>query len=195
MDDFTRWLAEGDLTSDGRADEIVAIVLKSPGFIKDLVAGLGSDNSVIRGNAADAVEKIGREAPELLLPFMHRLLQAAQEDPLDKVQWHLAMLFGYMALFEELIDPIFAALTHDLDQGGGFTKSWAMTSLCIIACLYPDYQACVVGAVSKYKTSSMPSVRSRAEKVLETLLEGQPVPENWVKCPAIQAKLDELRSA
>jgi hypothetical protein len=189
MNHFESWLAEGDLTSDGRADEIAAIVLQNPEELEALIACLDSENPNVRGHAADAMEKIGRQKPELFLPFIHRLLKATEKDPVDMVQWHLAMLLGYMALFKEHIDPILAALIQDLNVGGGYTKSWAMVSLGIIARLFPDRQALILDAVSKFKTSSMPAVRKRAEIVLGTLLEGKSLPEDWVKCPAIQAKL------
>ena len=189
MNHFERWLAEGDLTSDGRADEIAAVVLQKPEEIEALIACLDSENPNVKGHAADALEKIGRHKPEIFLPFIHRLFKATEEDPVDMVQWHLAMLLGYLALFEELVEPILAALTQDLNKGGGFTKSWAMVSLCVIARLYPDHQARILGEISKYKTSSMPAVRKRAENVIEILVEDRPLPEDWVKCPAIQAKL------
>ena len=189
MQDFERWLGEGDLTSDGRTDEIVTIVLNTPEAIGDLMDCLESQNPVVRAHTADALEKIGREKPEIFLPFIHRLLIAAEKDPLDTVQWHLAMLFGHLVLFEELIDPLTAALIEDLNKGGGFTKSWAMASLCVIGRLYPDYQGRIVGEISRFQTSSMPSVRKRAEKAMEILLKGGTIPENWVKNPAVQAKL------
>ena len=190
MNDFTRWLAEGDLTSDGRSNEVVEIVLKSPAQIDNLIACLASDNPVVRGHAADAMEKIGREKPEIFLPYAHRLLTAAEEDPVDMVQWHLAMLFGHLTLFEELIDPMLAALIELLHKDNAYAKTWAMTSLCIIARLYTEYQARIVGEISNYKSIDMPSVRNRAEKSLEIILKGRPFPEKWVKNPAIQAQLN-----
>lgn len=191
MKDFERWLAEGDLKSDGRANEVVDIVLESPMVIEYLIASLQSENPVVRGHAADAIEKIGREKPEIYLPYTHRLIKAAEEDPVDMVQWHLAMLFGHLVLFEEYVDLLLAALIEQLNKGGAFTKTWAMTSLCIIARLYPAYQARIVGEISKYKGPDMPSVRNRAEKSLKIILEGEALPENWVKSPAIQAQLQE----
>ena len=151
MNDFERWLAEGDLTSDGRANEIVDIVLESPIYIADLLACLQSENPVVRGHAADVIEKIGREKPEIYLPHIHRLIKSAEEDPVDMVQWHLAMLFGHLALFEDYLDPLLATLNEQLQKGGAFVKTWAMASLCMIARLYPGYQARIVGEISKLK--------------------------------------------
>jgi len=48
MNDFARWLAEGDLTFDTRADEVVGIVMDAPSQTDDLMACLKSSNSVVR---------------------------------------------------------------------------------------------------------------------------------------------------
>ncbi len=189
MNDFADWLAEGDLTSDGRSDEVVDIVLKSPSFVEDLIKCLDSQNPVVRGHAADAIEKISREKPEIFLPHIHRLLLAAKKDPVDMVQFHLAMSFGHLALFAELVDHLLAALVDLLQAEGAFTKTWAIASLGIIARLYPNYQARIVGEISKLTEARQSSVRKRAEMSLKCLLEEEPFPENWVKSPAIQAKM------
>jgi len=123
MNSFERWLAEGDLTKDGQSDEVVEVVLKTPSRIEDLIACLNVENPVVRGHTADAIEKICREKPEIFLPYIHRLLRAAKEDSLDSVQFHLAMTFGHLALFEELVDPILAALIDLLHAKGAFTQS------------------------------------------------------------------------
>lgn len=66
--DIGKWLAEGSLTNGGRANEIVALVADVPAAFEDVFACLKSSNRVVRGHAADALEKIGREQPDLFLP-------------------------------------------------------------------------------------------------------------------------------
>jgi len=99
------------------------------------------------------------------------------------------MLFGHLAVFEELVDPILAALIKLLAAEGAYYTAWAMSSLVIYARLYPYYQARILGKISKYQQGEKPSVRNRAKKALKILLEDKLIPENWVKNAAVQAKL------
>ena len=94
------------------------------------------ENPVIRGNTADAIQKIAREKPEIFPPRIHRLLKAAEEDPVEMVHRHLAMCLGHMALFKELVGLTLAALVELLHAEEAFSSSWAMASLCIIANQY-----------------------------------------------------------
>ena len=69
MNDFAGCLVEGNLTSNGRANEVVEIILSAPSYVKDLLACLDSENLVMRGHAFDAIEKIAREKPDIFLPW------------------------------------------------------------------------------------------------------------------------------
>jgi hypothetical protein len=69
----------GDRRSIGRADEVAAAVLQSPGLFPQLIKGLWSTDSLVRMRAADAVEKISREKPELLRPYKKELLGLIHE--------------------------------------------------------------------------------------------------------------------
>jgi HEAT repeat protein len=72
-------LASGNRRSIGRANEAVAAVLQSPRLFPQLIKGLWSADSLVRMRAADAVEKISREKPELLRPWKKHLLGLMQE--------------------------------------------------------------------------------------------------------------------
>ena len=189
MNIFGRWLAEGDLTSDGKANEVADVIIDNPIRVKELVDLFDSDNPVVRGHAADAAEKIAREKPEIFLPYMHILLKTAVEDPIGSVKQHLAMLFGHTAIFEELVDPSVSTLFKLLENEHSFTKIWAISSLCIIAKLYQNYQPRVLGEIIQLEDSSKKSVRIRAKKAREILTEDADFPEGWVKNLAVQAMI------
>jgi hypothetical protein len=72
-------LAGGDRRSIGHANQVVAAVLHSPGTFPQLIKGLRSADSRVRMRAADAVEKISREKPELLRPYKKELLGLLHE--------------------------------------------------------------------------------------------------------------------
>lgn len=91
-------LAGGDRRSIGRADEVAAAVLQSPGRFPQLMTGLWSTNSLVRMRAADAMEKISREKPELLCPYKKELLGLIHEAKDKEVRWHLALMAPRLAL-------------------------------------------------------------------------------------------------
>lgn len=190
MNVLARWLAEGDLTSDGRANEVKNVILDNPGKIDQLVDCFNSDDPVIRGHAADASEKIAREKPEIFLPYMHILFKIAVKDSVGLVKQHLAMLLGHMAIFSELIDPSLATLSKLLEDQHAFTKIWAISSLCIIAKLYPQYQPRVLGQIAHLEKSPDKSVSSRAKKAQNILTGDVHFPKGWVKSLPVQAKIN-----
>ena len=176
MNVFARWLAEGDLTSDGKANEVADVILDNPVRVEQLLDCFESDDPVVRGHAADAAEKIAREKPEILLPYMHILFKTAVEDPIGMVKQHLAMLFGHTSIFEEWVDTSVTTLFKLLEDQHAFTKVWAISSLCIIAKLYPKYQPRILGEIVQLDESSKKSVRTRVQKAREILTGGADLP-------------------
>jgi HEAT repeat protein len=76
---FLKMLAGGDRRSIGRATQVAATVLQSPSLFSQLIRGLWSADALVRMRAADAVEKISRDRPELLRPYKKELLGLMQE--------------------------------------------------------------------------------------------------------------------
>ena len=72
-------LTGGDRRSIGRANQVAAAVLQSPETFPELIKGLWSEDSLVRMRAADAVEKISRQKPELLHPYKKELLGLMHE--------------------------------------------------------------------------------------------------------------------
>src|SRR3990170_8072049 len=85
------WLSEGDLTTDGRANEVAGLVGSSPQLFPDLIAALYFPEAAVRGHAADALEKIARGHPEWVLGYLPALRRAGIADPVALVRWHPAV--------------------------------------------------------------------------------------------------------
>jgi HEAT repeat protein len=77
-------LAGGDRRSIGRANQVVAAVLHSPETFPQLMKELWSTDSLVRMRAADAVEKISRQKPELLRPYKNELLGLMRETAMKR---------------------------------------------------------------------------------------------------------------
>ena len=175
-------LSGGDLRSDGMANEVVAIVLANEELIEDLYDGLGEEDEVVRGRTADALEKVVRSKPDLLLDHLQDLIRTAHSDPIAMVRWHLAMILGHLVIYEKLVDKIRGALIAMLQDKSAITKSWTISSLTIIGRLYPEYRTEIVLAISELQWSDSAAIRTRVRTALDILADDSaPFPAGWCK--------------
>src|SRR5271163_2220629 len=91
-------LQGGDRRTIGRADQVAAIVSGTPKRFPELIAGLWSEDPLVRMRAADAAEKVTRKNPELLRPYKKELLGLMAEATQQELRWHLAAMVPRIAL-------------------------------------------------------------------------------------------------
>jgi HEAT repeat protein len=182
MNPVLDWLSGGDLRSDGMANEVAEVVLKNPDLLDEVIMGLEDSDDVIRGRTADALEKIARVKPDLLVEHLPRLLQVITEDPIPMVKMHLAMIMGHLAIYQEHVESLTECLFNLLEDESVFARSWAIVSLCIFARKYPHLQSQIVGSVAAYSQDHSIAIRTKVRKALELLTnEGAPFPKGWIK--------------
>lgn len=176
------WLSEGDLRSDGLSREVAALAVRNPLMMDDLLDALRTGSDVVRGHAADAVERVSRERPELVRPTLGKLLLQAKQDPVPMVRWHLAMILGNMAESGENVEPLARALLALLDDPSPFVKSWAVSGLCLIGRDSPSRRGRFLAAISRLRNDRSIAVRHRASRAIRLLTdESEPIPPSWVK--------------
>lgn len=176
------WLSGGDLRSDGAASEVAALVVSNPALIGDLVVALLSGEPVVRGRAADALEKVARTLPREIDEFFETFLDVLGEDEVPMVRWHLAMLLGHLSLLEDRRSRIGETLMSMLEDESVFVVSWAIASLCILALQAEDWTDRVVQGIVPIRRSSSAALRTRAAKALAALTgDSNSVPGTWVK--------------
>ena len=182
MNQLLEWLKSGNLTSDGASNEVVRFVKADLNLLDDLVEGLKVDDGVVRGHTADALEKLARSNPERVNKYLPILLQSAEEDNVPMVRWHIAMILGYLSIFQDQVDEITDALIDLLSDQSVFTQSWAIVSLCIVARLYPAKADQIVNAIAHLKASSSVAIRSKVKNALPILTNDQvSFPKGWIK--------------
>lgn len=156
-------------------------------LLPDLMEALEISNDVIRGHGADALEKVARKHPEACTEHLPALLEKVNSDPLPMVRWHLAMIMGHLAIIpghQEALADTLLALLHDKSS---FVQSWAITSLCIIARLYPKQAPKITREISGQSGSPSTAIRTRVRKALTILSNQQaPFPKGWIKSPYIK---------
>jgi HEAT repeat protein len=148
----------------------------------DLLDALQTGSDVVRGHAADAVERVSRERPELIMPALPKLLTQARQDPVAMVRWHLAMVFANLARSGEDPEPLAEALLGLLEDPSPFVKSWAVSGLCLIARDSPLRNERFLASISPLRNDRSIAVRHRAARAIRILMdEREPIPPSWIK--------------
>lgn len=182
MNPILEWLSGGDLRSDGMADEVAEVVLKNPTLFEEVVVGIDEANNVVRARTADALEKIARVKPELLVSHLPKLIQIAAWETVPMVKMHLAMIMGHLAIYQEHVAELNECLLGLLKDQSVFTRSWVIVSLCILARKYPELQPQIVAAIASLSRDDSIAIRTRVRKALELLMnENARFPKGWVK--------------
>jgi hypothetical protein len=181
MNQILEWLSGGDIRSDGMANEAAAFVYA------ELYAGLNASNDVIRSRTADALEKVARGKPALLIDNLSELIQIAKTEPIPAVKLHLAMIFGHLAVYEAEKERLISVLFYLLTDSSVFAKSWAITSLCILGRKYPQESQRILKEITPLQNDGSIAVRSKVKKAIVLLTdENAPFVEGWIKSEHLQ---------
>jgi len=176
------WLAEGDLRSDGLAREVARLVAGNPFMLADLLEALFNGDDVVRGHAADAVERISRGKAQLLGPSLGAFVSQAKSDPVPMVRWHLAMILGNLAADREHMPICTRGLLGLLRDHSPFVKSWAISGLCQIGRGFPARRARILSAIAPLANDPSIAVRHRAAMAVSLLMDPElGMPSSWVK--------------
>jgi hypothetical protein len=138
-----------------------------PGRLAELVQCVFSRDEIIRMRASDALEKVCRAHPDLLQPFVPRLLGEMSRIEQASVQWHLAQILTKVQLDEAEQAVAITVLEHNLDT----SSDWIVTNLTLqalatFARTSPAVQTLLIDRLHHYKNSPYKSVSSRSRKLL-----------------------------
>jgi HEAT repeat protein len=181
------WLSGGDLRSDGMANEAAQVVLENPRIFGDLLAGLDETDDVVRARTADVLEKVARERPDLLIGHLQQMIDLAGTEEVPAVKMHLAMIFGHLEVYEEMLEQLILVLYYLLEDDSVFTRSWAIASLCIIARKYPGENQRILKQLSQLQSDPSVAIRSRIAKAVVLLTNPEKeFPKGWIKSVHLQ---------
>jgi HEAT repeat protein len=182
MNEILNWLSGGDLRSDGLADQAAEFILENPQLVDELFDGLSSEDPLIRGRTADALEKVARKEPGLFINRVPELISVVKAETVPMVKMHLAMLFGHLVPLDQRIDEITEVLLYLLKDESAFTKSWTITSLAIIGKKYPSRREMVYDSIAQLGEDESIAIRTRVRKALEVLeVINKSFPKGWIK--------------
>lgn len=187
MNMMLSWLSGGDLRSDGFATEVANLVLDNENLFEDLLEGLHHPDALIRARTADALEKIARNKPGLLIPHLEELVCTARQDNPMMVKMHLAMIMGHLVAGDVDRTILYTTLSYLLEDKSVFTRSWAIVSLCILARSDPPLNQVILKQVAPLTRDTSIAIRTKAGKAMILLLDaGSPFPRGWIKSDHLQ---------
>jgi hypothetical protein len=117
----------------GRSEEVAAMVSKDPKLFPELIAGLWSEDPLIRMRAADATEKLTRNRRELLQPYKGELLGLMVETEQQELRWHLAAMVPRLQLDTKQRNLVTSLLIGYLEDRSSIVKTFALQGLAELA--------------------------------------------------------------
>lgn len=162
-------LAGGDRRSIGKSNEVVAEVLANLKLFDAVFSGLQSDNQVLRARVADAIEKITRRRPELLLPYRTKLLGPLARLDQMEVRWHVAQLLPRVRWNKSERQRVLRILMDYLNDPSRIVKTFAMQALADLARQAPDLRPRVLVHLRKLTRTGTPAMKARGRRLLEEL--------------------------
>lgn len=162
-------LAGGDRRSIGRANQVASIVAKDRKLFPQLVAGLWSEDPLIRMRAADASEKITRENPAWLLPYKKELLGLLAEASEQEMRWHLAAMVPHLPLNPRERQLAFDTLQAYLDDRSSIVKTFALQAMFDLAQHDARMRSAVAEFLRKAARTGTPAMKARSRKLLARL--------------------------
>jgi hypothetical protein len=159
-------LKDGDRRTIGRSDRVAAIVTKDPSLFPTLIAGLWSENLVVRMRAADASEKVTRENPSLLQPFKTELLGLMAETSQQELRWHLAAMVSRLSLNAQERQVATSLLNGYLQDRSSIVKTFALQGLADLARDDPSMRPTVAEMLREAARNGTPTMKARSRKLL-----------------------------
>jgi hypothetical protein len=164
-----RLLEAGDRRTIGCSDQVAAIVLEDSALFSQLIAGLWSDNPLVRMRAADAAEKVTRTHPGLLRPHKKELLGLMVEANQQELRWHVAAMVPRLPLTTEELHLAAATLNRYLEDRSSIVKTFALQGLADLAQEDPELMPRIIEILQESTRTGTPAMKARARKLLSRM--------------------------
>jgi HEAT repeat protein len=168
MAEIIEMLSGGDRRSIGASEEVVALLVEDHSRFPELVDALSVEDDLVRLRAADALEKVSRQAPELL-PSYRELMKKLAVSPEMEIRWHIAQMMPRLKLAEEDRAEAVGLLFAYLDDESAIVRVSALSSLAEFSKDDDELRERFVPVVEDLVESGSPAVRARCRTLLKKL--------------------------
>jgi hypothetical protein len=162
-------LEDGDRRTIGWSNQVAAVVSKDQRKFPALIAGLWSENSLVRMRAADATEKVTRKNPALLEPYKKELLGLMKEVKQQELRWHLAVMVPRLLLSANERRLATSILNRYLEDRSSIVKTFALHGLADLAKDDPDIRPTAVEILREATRNGTPAMKARSRRLLSSL--------------------------
>ena len=96
---FAEMLAVGGKSNSlGRVNDVIELVLHDKTNLNELYSCVFNEDAWVRMRAIDALEKICRQHPNWLLPYVDKFQVDLNHSDQPSIQWHLAQIYDQVNL-------------------------------------------------------------------------------------------------
>lgn len=162
-------LQGGDRRSIGHSDQVAKMVWGNLRLFPELIAGLWSNDALIRMRAADASEKVTRRNPELLTPYRKKLLGLLGETNEPELRWHLAVMVPRLRLNSNERQRAIWLLNSYSQDRSSMVKTFALQGLADLAHDDRTIRSTVIEILRQARRSGTPAMKARSRKLLHEL--------------------------
>jgi hypothetical protein len=162
-------LTGGDCRSIGKSNRVVALVLKQPKLLSELIRGMRCDDALVRMRVADAAEKVSLKNPDLLQPFKKELLKLLDEAVQQELRWHLAQMIPRLALKKNERLRAVSRFKEHLRDSSSIVKTSALQGLVDLISIDESFAPEVKDMLQRSVTTGTPAMKARARKLLRVI--------------------------
>jgi hypothetical protein len=171
--DLRAILAEGRCTQGpGRAFDVAMMALEQPRLARSLLECLWDPDDGVAGRAADALETLVGERPQVLNGWKAPLLGLLVEARSIKLRWHLGLIVLRLDLTPPECRRVAGVLNGWLDHPSSIVKTTAMQGLAELARREPSLAGEVLDLLRALTRSGTPAMRARGRTLLRQMEKG-----------------------
>lgn len=164
--DIVSALAKGDKRTVQNVNKAVTAALQDASVINQLVLCLDENVEAPAMRAADALQKIHVQKPELIIPYTSRLFQVFLKRGQKEIRWHMAQILPSLPLTQKQQNQAVAIWKDDFyHSNSSIVRTFSMQAMYDVSKLYPVLLEDFEKMLSQALTNGTPAMKSRARKL------------------------------
>jgi len=171
----------------GRAFDAAVMAIEEPRLGRQLIECLWDEDDAVAGRAADALETVVGEHPQVTQPWKDELLGLLVESRAIKLRWHLGLIVTQLKLTRAECRRVADVLTGWLDDKSSIVKTCAMQGLAELTLQDASMRDDVLDLLRELTRSGTPAMRARGRHLLKAMELGCDLTWKRIRMEARQA--------